>query len=324
MLSETDGLTLRRPIAFLYPPQPLECCAMPREYLERFPLLRQLYAEALGVLDWDASMRREALDWRVKPRSVRAMRCCHVGAVAFSWALTQFLHEAGIRPDVVFGHSLGLHSALVASGASLITDAIEVVDRTARFVMEPRNETSGGMLAVTGLTAEELGDTAAQLELPGSVFVSIVNSHRQLVVSGRREALKELAQCLRRQVWKLNSLPGMLPLHSPLMMRLADRCTDLVGGARCHVPHAVLLHPTSGEAVQTISFVESLWRTHLLSMIDFVEAMKRMESMEIGTYIEVGAGDSLTRLGHWFRRDLPIVPTHTPAALAKVLNARMA
>ena len=66
----SDGpLCLRRPIAFLYPPQPLEPCPTPREFVVRFPALAALEEEALNSLDWDARMRRASLRRRMRASS---------------------------------------------------------------------------------------------------------------------------------------------------------------------------------------------------------------------------------------------------------------
>jgi hypothetical protein len=48
-----------------------------------------------------------------------------------------------------------------------------------------------------------------------------------------------------------------------------------------------------------------------------------MEQMGVRTYIEVGVGQTLRQLGRWFRRDLPIVSTHTPDDLERILHARV-
>jgi len=325
MAAERNGLIeLRRPIAFLYPPQPLDPCLMPRHFFESHPMLEIQFMDILEVLNWRNVPRPAATQWPVRPRSPQTMRAAHVGVVAFSLALTQLLEEKGVTPDVVFGHSLGVHSALCASGATVLTDTLEVVDRTAAFVAQPQNGVRGGMLAVTGLTAEEVAGFCRDMDPPDASFVSIINSHRQVIVSGETRALGRLARYVRRQTWKLTRLPVSLPLHSPLMMPLTEACATLVADMKSHIPHAQLLHPTSAEPLHTISMVDGLWRTHLLAIVDFVRALDKMEALGVQTYIEVGVGEALTRLGRWHRRDLPIMSVGNPEVLERVLaNARM-
>jgi len=316
---------LRRPIAFLYPPQPLEPCPMPGDLLAHLPRLAELHAKILSGLGWDSPATRErALTWPLQPQSAEQVRGAHVGVVAFSWTVTQILAETGVLPDVVFGHSLGLHTALAVSGATRILDALEVVDRTAQFLAESHDEVSGAMLAVTGFTPNEIAEFCERIEPHGTIFPAIINSRRQVVVSGQAESVERLTQQLRdRQAWGLTPIPGHLPLHTPLMAPLADRCTSLTNGMRCHVPHLCLLHPTSGEEVHTVSSVELLWRTHLLGMIDFVCALKEMERLEISTYVEIGAGETLTRLCRWYRRDLPVFNVSKPELLERILHAHV-
>jgi [acyl-carrier-protein] S-malonyltransferase len=295
---------------------------MPRQLAADFPALKNLLASLLGAMRWDTDTRRLGQAWPRLPRSKRSMQAAHVGTAAFSLTATQLLEEAGITPDVVMGHSLGLHSALAASGASHIPDTLEVVDRTARFIAAPANGATGGMMAVTGFTPAEIVAHCEQNGLADSVFVAIVNSPRQVVVSGRADSLKRFVRLMRqKQVWNITRLPGRRPLHSPLMAREAEACYDLVETEHCHVPHVTLLHPATGETVSTASSAKALWRTHLLNSIDFVRCMDVMKQLEISTYIEVGVGETLSRLVRWYDRGFSVVSIGTPGVLERTLDA---
>lgn len=270
-------------------------------------------------------MRRDALAWSLRATSERQTRLAHAGTVAFSWTATQVLLEAGIRPDVMFGHSLGLHSALAASGATLITDTLDVVDRTAQLLTESRpEEDQGAMFAVTGFAPDEIAGFCDEADPSGSVFLAIVNSHRQAVISGRRNPTVRLARRLRaKKAWGLTRLPMRLPLHTPLMAPWAGECAALTDWASCHIPHVRLIHPSTGEDIRTVSCVKRLWRTHLLGMIDYVSALQAMENAGVATFIEVGLGETLRQLGRWYRRDLPVANIGSPQALERILNARV-
>ncbi|MCX8038011.1 MAG: acyltransferase domain-containing protein [Candidatus Sumerlaeia bacterium] len=310
-------MDLQPPIAFLYPPQPLEPCATPEEFFRRVPRLQAFHGEALDALGWDIGRKRAAAQlWPVHPKTAEELCTAHVGVAAFSWALTQWLAENGVAPDVVFGHSLGLHMALAASGAVPVTDALEVVERTARFLAEPAGPPEGAMLAVTGFSPEEIQALCAEYTAPQTAYPAIINSRRQVVVSGTVASIEILAAELRRRLpWGLTLIPSRLPLHCLLMMPLGGRCAELVAGMHCHVPRRRLVHPSTGEWVRTVSAVERLWRTHLLAPIDFVGAMEQMERLGAATYIEVGAGQTLSRLCRWFRRDIHVVSLGEPGAL---------
>jgi [acyl-carrier-protein] S-malonyltransferase len=324
-----DPVTLRRPLAFLYPPQPLDPCPSPDDFLKRMPALAALFDETLHGLGWDRTMRRAARTCPLRPRSLERLRAAHVGTVAFGWAVTQRLEQAGIVPDVVFGHSLGLHSALAASRAASIVDTLEVADRTAKFIARWGEELDGAMLAIVGFTPLEVAEVCERINRQADtsdpcVAVAIVNSTRQVIVSGERWAIERIARRMRaKQAWGVRRLPGHLPLHMPLMARLAEPCEALIGDTHCHVPHIPLVHPTTGMKVRTVSGVELLWRTHLIGLIDYTAALARLERMGVASYVEVGTGQTLAQLGRWFRRDLPIVSMQTPDDLERICHARV-
>jgi [acyl-carrier-protein] S-malonyltransferase len=62
--------------------------------------------------------------------------------------------EGGPRPAVMAGHSLGEYSALVASGALSLSQAVPLVRFRAQAMQEAVPVGAGAMVAVLGLTAD--------------------------------------------------------------------------------------------------------------------------------------------------------------------------
>jgi hypothetical protein len=48
-----------------------------------------------------------------------------------------------------------------------------------------------------------------------------------------------------------------------------------------------------------------------------------MERIGVQTYIEVGVGETLSQLGRWYRRDLPILSTSNAERIERILHARV-
>jgi len=296
---------------------------MPRDLFAGLPRLAEKHAELVGALGFEARDRRALSAWPLHPRSVRGVRNAHVGATAFSLAATQFLGESGIEPDLVFGHSLGIHAALAAARAVRIADALEIAARTAEFLAVEGEIADGAMYAVTGFTPDEVAEFCESADLEGEVFIAIINSRRQVVVSGSRRPAERLVRRLKAKgAWGVRRIPINLPLHTPLMESLADDCAELVEGSFCHVPHVDLLHPTTATPIKTVSGVERLWRTHLLGMIDFVRCLEEMDRLGVASYIEVGIGETLGRFGRWFRRDLRIFSIGRPGTMENLINGK--
>lgn len=100
-------------------------------------------------------------------------------------AYLKHLREAGSPPDVLLGHSVSEYVALFASGVVGFEDGLKLVARRGALMGEARG---GGMAAVLGLEAAQVEEVIARHGLT-EVFAANHNTPRQIVVSGRREAV---------------------------------------------------------------------------------------------------------------------------------------
>src|SRR3954452_6810833 len=103
---------------------------------------------------------------------------------ALSLALDELAREAGLRPDLVAGHSLGEYTAAVASGALAAEDGLRLVVERGRRMAAIQRERPGAMAAVMGLDAERLAALCEEASAAGVVGPANLNSATQVVVSG--------------------------------------------------------------------------------------------------------------------------------------------
>src|SRR5207244_467929 len=124
------------------------------------------------------------------------------------------LAAAGVKPDLVAGHSLGEYTALVAAGALEFEAAVRLVARRGQLMEQAGVQRPGAMAAVLGLelealqaVCEPLGVTLANLNAPG-----------QVVISGEREAVERTgARALELGARRVMPLKVTAAFHSPLM-----------------------------------------------------------------------------------------------------------
>lgn len=100
-------------------------------------------------------------------------------------AYLRHLDEIGAAPDILMGHSVSEYVALFAAGVVSFEDGLRLVARRGTLMGQTRG---GGMAAVLGLDATQV-DGVIQRHGLTDVFAANHNTPRQIVVSGRREAV---------------------------------------------------------------------------------------------------------------------------------------
>jgi trans-AT polyketide synthase, acyltransferase and oxidoreductase domains len=124
------------------------------------------------------------------------------------------IDEDGLRPDYLMGHSVSEYVALFAAGVVDFESGLRLVQKRGELMAEARG---GGMAAVIGLDAEQVEGLIQQHGL-GDIYAANFNTPRQIVVSGKREAV-EAAEPLFLEggasLYKVLAVSGAF--HTPFM-----------------------------------------------------------------------------------------------------------
>jgi [acyl-carrier-protein] S-malonyltransferase len=170
--------------------------------------------------------------------------------VAVSLGYHRRLVDRGFTPDVVAGHSLGEITALAAAGVVTDETAVTVAAWRGALMQDAAVDLDGGMLAVVTDRREEFLSWFAATS-SREVVVANDNAPGQLVLSGRRRILGELAgQISAKGLGRHRTLDVAGPWHGPWMARARDHFGLRVG----RVPFApplvsILMNATGRPAV---------------------------------------------------------------------------
>ncbi|HZP49407.1 MAG TPA: ACP S-malonyltransferase [Vicinamibacterales bacterium] len=215
----------------------------------------------------------------------------------------QNLERAGLRADCSAGLSLGEYNHLVHIGALDFDDAVRLLQaRGTEYERGP----AGKMAAVFPVTVDEIDPMLRDLDLPDRVGVGMINTPRQLVLSGDAAAVDACA-ARAEEAFAAEScvVEHALPMHSPLFRAVADRFRGALEAVRWRRPARPYLSNVSGRFELDPSadlFVDRLSR-HVCSTVrwrDCVEALA--SSAPQVTFVETGPKTILTGLfsRKWF------------------------
>lgn len=164
--------------AFLYPGQGAQRLGMGAELFKQFP---DLVAQADAVLDY--SIAELCLNGPIE-RLTRTNFTQPALYVVSALKTLQQVAESG-PPDMVLGHSVGEYAALFAAGVVDFQSGLRLVHKRGQLMDQAEG---GGMAAIIGLEAEQI-EAVIQANGLADVFAANYNTPRQIVLSGRRDAI---------------------------------------------------------------------------------------------------------------------------------------
>ncbi len=232
--------------------------------------------------------------------TINAQPALVAASIAFLAALKERWVAAGVaapQPAYFAGHSMGQYSALVASGAISLADAVRLVRERGRQMQASGQGRSGSMAALIGLDDARLPELLALGEPHGSVTVANRNAPGQVVISGDKAAVEAaVAGAKDLGARRAILLPVSVAAHSSLMKEAADGMMRVLAPIAFVEPSAPLLANADARPITTADGARAELIEHLTRGVDWVAAVQRMSADGVTTFVEVGPGKVLTGL----------------------------
>jgi len=202
-------------------------------------------------------------------------------------ALSKLWQTWGIQPAVMMGHSLGELVAAVAAGVLSHNEALNLVAARGKLMWETE---PGAMLSAL------LNEEDAQKYVTPAISIAAVNGRKQIVFSGGAKEVEELAAKLDQQGVAFKRLPVERAFHSAKMERIKDRFLDEVRKIKLQPPQARYISNVTGDfAGREVTDPEYWWK-QMRAPVRFAAGVERLRSEGNWAWLEVGPGESLSRL----------------------------
>jgi len=195
---------------------------MGKALFEASPAAREIFERADRALGWSVSKlcfegpeSELTLTANTQPAIVTA-------SIATLAALREALPDLA-APAFAAGHSLGEYSALVASGALDLEDAVRLVHIRGRAMQEAVPEGAGAMAALMGADAETAAALCADAASAGVVQPANFNAPGQVVIAGAKAGVDRALELAKERKLKAIPLKVSAPFHCALMKPAAER-----------------------------------------------------------------------------------------------------
>jgi len=209
--------------------------------------------------------------------------------------------EWGYTPAMAAGHSLGEITALTCAGAISFPDALRLVRRRGELMQGAAAAGIGAMAAVNGPNPDVVANICSEISAGGVnesriVVISNINSERQTVISGHKEAVQEASEKLSALGASVIPLQVSAPFHSPLMMPAAEHFAQVLS----HVSFGKLDFPVvsslTGHPYKNTEEIAVMLERGLTDPVNWPAVLAFQKSMGIATAVELGPGNVLKRL----------------------------
>jgi [acyl-carrier-protein] S-malonyltransferase len=302
--------------AFVFPGQGSQSVGMLDAWGDH-PAVRQTLAEASDVLNQDLahlihSGPKEALELTTHTQPVMLV----AGIACYrAWCA-----EGGAAPAAVAGHSLGEYSALVASGALALADALPLVRFRAQAMQQAVPVGAGAMAAILGLDASTVRAVCAEVAAQSGEVVAPANFNdpKQTVISGTKVGVDLACERLKAQGAKRALLLAVsAPFHSSLMKPAADALRVRLASVRFSAPQIPVVNNID-VAVQTEpeALRDALVR-QASGPVRWVEVMQALQARGLSHIFECGPGKVLAGIARRIDGGLVAGAVHDPASLAE-------
>jgi [acyl-carrier-protein] S-malonyltransferase len=311
-------------VAFVFPGQGSQAVGMGKALADSFATARQVFDEVdaalgdkLSTTMWEGPAERVMLTENAQP-----------ALVAVSLAAMRVLEvEAGVdlRRDAQFvaGHSVGEYSALAATGALALADAVRLVRIRGRAMQQAVPVGVGAMAALLGVEFDQAAAIAGEAAQGEVVQAANDNGGGQVVVSGHRGAVERAVEIAKAQgVRRAMMLPVSGPFHSALMQSAADVMADALAKVTIKPPSVplianVLAQPTTDPAQIVRGLV-----AQVTGNVRWRESIAFMARAGVTTFYEIGSGKVLSGLVKRIAEGATGTPIGTPADVAAFKAAR--
>ena len=300
--------------AFIFPGQGAQAAGMGKDFYEAYPKAAEIYDMASDLLKLDMKAlcfeENDKLDLTEYTQAALVTTCL---------AMEKVLEEAGVKPDITAGLSLGEYCAIHAAGGRSAADAIRTGRERGILMQDTVPAGEGGMAAVLGMEAAAIEEGLRGIE---GVWIANYNCPGQIVITGRKAAVEKASQVLKekgaRRVLPLN-VSG--PFHSPMLEPAGEKLLETLNQVEFTPLQIPYVTNVTAEPVTDIRLTKELLKQQVSSSVRWQQSMEYMLANGVDTFVEIGPGKTLTGFLRKIDRSAVVYQVGTCGDIEKVASA---
>ncbi|MBD3385839.1 acyltransferase domain-containing protein [candidate division KSB1 bacterium] len=283
----------QRPVAFLFPGQGAQYVNMGRSLYEDFCVFRNAFDECSAIY-------RDVSDVNLIPKlfpesppegdsgsQLLQTELAQPAIFMIEYSLAKLWMSAGIRPDVMIGHSVGEITSACLAGVISLEHALYMITQRGRLL---QSLPPGAMLAINRPVNE------IEPLLPENIDIAAINTPDSMVVSGPVSQIETLKSKLAAQRIASIRLQTSHAFHSHMMEPILPEFKHYM--ANVHVnpePQIPYFSSLTGARITLNELKDrDYWAKHIRQTVRFSRALEYLWKEMNPILIEVGPGRVLS------------------------------
>lgn len=296
---------MMKKFAFFFPGQGSQSLGM-MESFKDIPEVKPTFLEASEVLGFDL--------WELVSRGpeekLNQTEFTQPAILTASIACWRVWKARGLpMPVIMAGHSLGEYSALVASEAIALKDAVKLVALRGRYMQQACPAGVGAMAAIIGLSDEMIEEVCREASNAGTVSPANYNSPGQVVIAGEAKAVDRALELARAKNATLARLiPVSVASHCALMKPAAEKLAGILSSLELFTPKIQVIHNVDVQSHDSAEAIRRALTQQLFMPVRWVQTVQHCFNQGITLAYEAAPGKVLTGLCKRIEKQLTVFP----------------
>ncbi|EPB87175.1 hypothetical protein HMPREF1544_06000 [Mucor circinelloides 1006PhL] len=240
---------------------------------------------------------------------------------------TEFGFDISKACNHALGHSLGEYTALVATKAMSLTDAVRLVrlrgEAMTRAVADKQGKTAMSALVVRKDRLADLEKAMEEIkaDLPKGELVAVanINSSFQVVISGTSQGVDQASRILqeRRFAARAVDLPVSAPFHCELMQEAADVMEDALKKVEIKMPCVEVVSNVTAKPYTNAEEIPKRLVEQVVATVEWERSINYCKGQDIDDFLCFGPGKVLANL---LKKEYPLDKIRTITSADDILQ----
>jgi len=284
--------------AVLFPGQGSQYVGMGLDFYNKFNIVKEIFQKVDDTLGFSLSnIILNGSEEELKLTQNTQPAIMMVGVSIFNVLNKEF--DFNLKASNYFaGHSLGEYTALVCAGSLSIETASFLLHERGKSMQLAVPSGEGAMLAVLGMTIEEVEKEIDSFLKEKNELCEIANDNcdGQVVVSGKKNAINNFHANLKYKKKRGVILPVSAPFHCSLMINSANHMKSKIENSDFLKPNPSIISNVTAKEENDINKIKPLLIDQITSKVRWRESVNYMIKKGVKDFLEIGPGKVLSGL----------------------------